>query len=129
MAIILHITERSRWEAAKAAGEYTAPSLNTEGFIHCSTPQQAVGTANRYFRGQRDLVLLCIDEQQLGAKLKYEPPVRPGAVALATGRQNADDLFPHLYGPLAIAAVVNVVDFPPSTDGTYALPAELRRLI
>ena len=119
MAIILHITTRAAWDAARAAGSYRAPSLDAEGFIHCSTPAQTVATANRYFRGRGDLVLLCIDESRL-ADVRYEPP----AVIGGAPDPRAGELFPHAYGPLALDAVVRVVPFPCNPDGSFALPAD-----
>lgn len=118
MAIILHITTRAAWDAACAAGSYRAPSLEHEGFLHCSTPAQAVGTADRYFRGRSDLVLLCIDESRL-ADVRYEPPATIGGPDPRTGER-----FPHVYGPLALDAVVRVVPFPCNGDGSFALPAD-----
>ncbi len=42
------------------------PSLDAEGFIHCSTiAHQAIETANLYYRGQHDLLVLRIDERKL----------------------------------------------------------------
>ena len=56
--IIYHITSRTAWEAAQAAGEYSPDSLKTEGFIHASTGEQVADTANRFYHGQKGLVLL-----------------------------------------------------------------------
>jgi uncharacterized protein (DUF952 family) len=54
-----------------------------------------VETAARHFAGQTDLVMLTVDPEPLGAALRWEPS-RGGA------------LFPHLYAPLPIDAVVAV---------------------
>jgi uncharacterized protein (DUF952 family) len=118
MVRIFHIAARSDWDAAAAAGSYRPPSLATEGFIHCSTRGQVVGSANRFFRGRGDLVLLCIDEAKLGAALRYETPVASGGVP----DPRAGERFPHLHGPLAPEAVVVVVAFPCGRDGSFALP-------
>lgn len=122
MATILHITTWADWDAARAAGSYRPASLDHEGFIHCSTPAQVAGSANRYFRGRTDLVLLCIDESRVAAQLRYEPPAAVGGVP----DSRAGELFPHLYGPLEIDAVVKVVPLPCDRDGGFALPAEVR---
>jgi uncharacterized protein (DUF952 family) len=117
--MILHITTYKDWDAAGSAGKYTASSLGTEGFIHCSTVKQAVDTASIFFRGQKGLALLCIDEGRLNAELKYEPPTGGGAHDPDVGH-----LFPHIYGPINLDAVVKVVDFPPNQDGSFTLPKE-----
>ncbi|MGD1007243.1 MAG: DUF952 domain-containing protein [Ignavibacteriaceae bacterium] len=58
--------------------EYTALSLKSEGFIHCSTLKQTADTANIFFRGQNGLALLCIDENKLKSECKYEDPTGGG---------------------------------------------------
>jgi uncharacterized protein (DUF952 family) len=121
MATILHITTRAEWDAARAAGSYRPTSLAREGFIHCSTPAQAVGSAARYFRGRTDLILLCIDESRVAGDLRYEPPAAVGGAP----DPRAGERFPHLYGPLALDAVVRIVPFPCDRDGGFALPADL----
>lgn len=110
MNLILHITTRSDWETAVSHPPYTAESLQTDGFIHCSTPAQAVYAANEHFKGQTGFQLLCIDEDLVIADVVYED-------CYETGMQ-----FPHIYGPLNLDAVLGVVDFPPNVDGSFSLP-------
>ena len=117
--MILHIVTRADWESALARGLYAPPSLNAEGFIHCSTSAQILRTANRFYRGRPGLVILCIDESRLAAAPRYESPdSQLGEIAA--------DLFPHLYRPLNLDAVINVIDFPCGADGTFEMPAALR---
>jgi uncharacterized protein (DUF952 family) len=120
MATILHITTTADWDAARATGGYRPTSLAHEGFIHCSTPAQAVASADKYFRGRTDLILLCIDEARVAAELRYEPPAPIGGAP----DPRAGELFPHIYGPLALDAVIRVVPFPCARDGSFALPAD-----
>jgi uncharacterized protein (DUF952 family) len=107
--MILHIATREQWQAAAAAGSYRGDTLDVQGFIHCSRAEQVVAVANARFRGRSDLVLLSIDESLLESELRYEEG-EPG------------QLFPHIYGPLNLNAVVNVVNFLPGSDGTFSLP-------
>jgi uncharacterized protein (DUF952 family) len=111
MAWILHITARSHWQKAQQQGVYLAGSLETEGFIHCSTPAQVVATANSFFPGQTGLVLLCIESDRVQSELRYEG--------------SDGSLFPHLYGQLNLDAVMQVLDFEPNADGNFALPSAL----
>lgn len=92
---LFHITTHAAWQAASTAGEYRAPSLEREGFIHLSTAAQWRATLARFFRGQRELVLLAIRPAALRAPVRFEP---------ADG-----DHFPHLYGPLNLDAVIDAV--------------------
>ncbi len=95
---IVHLCPRMDWEAAQQAGAYRPTSLDTEGFIHCSRPEQIAGVAERFFQGQRDLVLLWIDPALVRAPIRWE----------ATD----GELFPHIYGPLNLDAVIRVTAFP-----------------
>jgi len=112
MSIILHITRRTDWEAALASGSYAPDSLRTQGFIHCSTPEQVVPVANFLFKGQKDLVLLCIETDRVEAEIRCE------------NLEGGAKLFPHVYGALGIEAVVSVFGFPPKDDGAFELPRD-----
>ncbi|MCU0550904.1 MAG: DUF952 domain-containing protein [Leptolyngbya sp. Prado105] len=110
--MILHITDRACADLAQQTGTYRADSLTTEGFIHCSMPEQVVWVANQFYLGQLDLVLLCIDPDKVKATLKYEVVEGVGT-------------FPHLYGELNSDAIVKIVEFLPNPDGTFSLPNSL----
>ncbi|AYF79437.1 DUF952 domain-containing protein [Nocardia yunnanensis] len=110
-ATLLHICSRQEWENARAAGEYRTPDLPETGFIHLSAPYQAHLPANRVFAGRTDLVLLHLDPARLGAPVKWEPGVPADPESMR---------FPHLYGPLPLAAVRAVTDFRPGPDGSFA---------
>ncbi len=110
--MIYHIISTADWEAAVGGEFYRGDTLDIEGFIHCSTAKQVVDTANFLFRGREDLLLLAIDEAHLSAEVKYEDA--------GDGR-----LFPHIYGPIEVAAVVRVVEFPAGPDGRFTLPEGL----
>lgn len=119
--MIIHITTRADWEKARAIGEYKAASLDSEGFIHCSTIRQVSDTANIFFKGEKGLVLLCIDENKLNSEVKYKNPT--GGAKHDPGVGN---LFPHIYGPINLSAVIKIVDFPPNEKGLFVLPEELK---
>jgi len=115
---IFHITERESWASAQAAGEYVAESLSVQGFIHASTREQVVETANLFYGGQDGLVLLCIDPAKLRVPLRWE-------AASNVGHRDDAGSFPHIYGPLNLDAVTDLVDFPCRVDGTFELPVAL----
>ncbi len=54
--MIYHVTTEQEWLHARAAGYYEAPSLQIEGFIHCSRLEQVDGVLKRYYAGKTDLV-------------------------------------------------------------------------
>jgi uncharacterized protein (DUF952 family) len=106
--MIYHIAERERWRSTPPGGYYAPPSLDTEGFIHFSDAEQVIRVANRFYRGQPDLLLLAVDPGRLEAELRYEQPA-----------PEVSERFPHLYGPLNLDAVTAVFDFTPAPDGTF----------
>lgn len=111
---ILHITLRTAWAAAQKSGQYAAGSLAGEGFIHCSKAEQILRVANQMYANQSGLILLVIDPARLTSELRWDP-----GVDLPT------ELFPHIYGPLNLDAVVRVLDFEPEADGKFHLPGSL----
>jgi uncharacterized protein (DUF952 family) len=107
--IIYHITTCSDWEQARLIGQYTAPSLAEEGFIHASTGEQVAGTANLFFKGQHGLLVLEIEIERL------QPEVCFDSVQILGEEQ----FFPHIYGPINLDAVINIMDFSPKPDGFF----------
>ena len=113
MELILHITTFRAWAQAEETGRYHTPSLEEEGFIHCSDPDQVVGVANTLYRGERELILLAIDPESVDVPIRYEDCYDTGQA------------FPHIYGPLNTDAVVHVLPFESNDDGTFSLPPAL----
>ncbi|MBK9924539.1 MAG: DUF952 domain-containing protein [Anaerolineales bacterium] len=116
--MIFHITSRTAWQAAQAKGEYTVESLETEGFIHCSTATQVLPVAEKYYAGQNGLLLLVIDPTLLSSTLKWEDPsggAPPPGVAVG-------EPFPHIYGPINLDAVVNTLSFVMDSNGAFKMP-------
>lgn len=111
---ICHLALPAAWEAAQVTGHVEA-TVPTEGFVHCSTPAQLVGTIERHFDGVDELVVLVLDPGQLGADLRWEES-RPG------------EAYPHLYRPIALDEVQRVVTWTRSAGGDVRLPAELFEL-
>ena len=116
--MIYHITSRLAGLEAQERGEYRAESLEGEGFIHCSTSTQVLPVARKYYDGQSDLVVFAIDPSRLTSELRWEPPSGgappPGAPE--------GELFPHVYGPINLEAIVNVYDLEVNPDGSHRLP-------
>ena len=104
---ILHLTAEEAWGAAQRERAYRPASIASEGFIHCSEPQQVLAVANRLFRGRQDLVLLHIDITKLTVPGRYE------------NLEGGTQLFPHVYGPLNLEAVVRVTPFHPGPAGDF----------
>jgi uncharacterized protein (DUF952 family) len=108
---LYHIATSADWQHALEEGVYITASLAEEGFIHCSQHRQVLGTAARFYSGRKDLMLLLIDQNRVAAKVLYEP---------ADG-----DTFPHIYGPVALDAVVQDFVFKPDDAGNFTMPGDL----
>lgn len=93
---IFHICKPFEWIERTKDGFYFHPSLSQEGFIHFSRHEQLEATIERFFSGEKKLLILEVDTFQLVHPLKYE---------LA---ESLNEHFPHLYGPLNIDAVMHV---------------------
>lgn len=109
-AVLVHLCPTEEWLSARTRGELRPESLASTGFVHLSTPEQVHLPANRLYRGRDDLVLLHIDPARLDSPIRWEPGV-------ATDPQSM--LFPHLYGALPVAAVINVTSYRPAADGAF----------
>lgn len=110
---VYKIVPEALWRAAESAGRFDgAPVDHADGFIHFSTAAQAPETAAKHFAGQSGLLLVAIDPEALGAALRWEVS-RGGA------------LFPHLYGPLPLSAVLWARPLPLGADGAHAFPEDL----
>ncbi|MEZ5828727.1 MAG: DUF952 domain-containing protein [Hyphomicrobiales bacterium] len=97
-------------EAAKSEGKFLGTSDDLrDGFIHLSAGHQLADTLAKHYAGQEDLLLLSLDPDKLGASLKWEPS-RDGA------------LFPHLYAPLALDAIVATDPLELDDDNRHILP-------
>ena len=116
--MIFHITSRAAWEEAQQRGDYRTESLETEGFIHCSTPSQVLPVAENFYKGQSGLILLGIESALLSSALKWEPP---SGGSPPPGVPEGDS-FPHIYGPLNLDAVVKTFDLEKDSNSIFILP-------
>ncbi|HKT05265.1 MAG TPA: DUF952 domain-containing protein [Rugosimonospora sp.] len=92
--MIYKLLTTAEWELARAAGRYDGSEVDhRDGYVHLSGHDQVVETAARVFAGQAGLTLLTVDPERLGPRLRWEVS-RGGA------------LFPHLYAPLPVDAVL-----------------------
>lgn len=108
--IIYKICAATMWREAARAGVFRGATVDLrDGYIHFSTAAQVAETADKHFAGDNDLVLVAVDAEALGERLRWEPS-RGGA------------LFPHLYGTLPLSAVRRVDPLPLRGDGRHELP-------
>jgi uncharacterized protein (DUF952 family) len=116
--LIYHITSHTAWDEAQQRGDYHAESLETEGFIHCSTHSQVLPVAENFYKGQSGLILLVIEPALLSSALKWESPsggTPPPGVP-------EGDSFPHIYGPINLDAVVKILDLNTDPNNKFIPP-------
>ena len=107
---IYKICEQVLWREAEQVGTFGgAPVDARDGFIHFSTAAQVRETAARHFEGADGLLLVAVTADALAGALKWEV-------------SRGGDLFPHLYGPLPLAAVLWAKPLPLGADGRHIFP-------
>ncbi len=104
MRWIYHLTTPSAWRIADAA--YRAPSLDTEGFIHCSNQDQVARVANLFYAAEPELLVLCIDANLLTSPLRDEDA-------------GGGETFPHVHGAINREAIREVRRLNRTADGTW----------
>lgn len=81
----------------------------TDGFIHLSTSDQVKETARLYFSEREDLMLVSIESRYLGGALRWE-------------ESRGGSLFPHVYGVIPMAAVIEAELLPLGASGEHEFP-------
>ena len=101
-----HLTPRAWWEAADPEAAFGAPSLETEGFIHCTDGAAGmVASANRHYAANpAEFVILTVELDRISSPWSVEDPAR---------------IYPHIFGPIDRAAIVAVVPAPRDAAGRF----------
>jgi uncharacterized protein (DUF952 family) len=98
---LFHFADPHDWQAAQSRGQYQPASMRDEGFIHCATEAQVPGVVQRHLRGNGPRVRLRLDPAALREQLKWE------------WSSASQDLYPHLYAPIPLSAVLAAEPFDP----------------
>ena len=110
--MIYHIACRKELNDPLNISEYEPASLKDEGFIHCSPLMKVEESANKFFNGKDELVVLCIDEKKIESKILWEDLCNSGIN------------FPHIYGKLNKDAVVKSVRIESDDKGIFYIPEQ-----
>ncbi len=107
--LIYKLFRASEWTDMQASGETAgAPIDLADGYVHFSTAEQVVETAQKHFTGVADLWLIAVDADRPGDDIRWEPS-RGGA------------LFPHLYRVFRMSDVLWARELPLG-DGGHVFP-------
>lgn len=108
--MIYHIVQKDKWQLFKSKTFYKTHSLEREGYIHCSFEDQVLKVANTFHKGQRDLLVLCIDDNKIKSIVKVEDLF------------NLNENYPHIYDELPKNAIEKVVKLEVSDTGDFIKP-------
>lgn len=93
-ATAFKILTAGQWGQFEADGVFHGAQVDlADGYIHLSAATELQGTLDKHFAGQTALVIAEVDLAALGDAVRWEVS-RGGA------------LFPHIYGPLPMDAVI-----------------------
>ncbi|MGI8711353.1 MAG: DUF952 domain-containing protein [Acidimicrobiales bacterium] len=95
---LYHLASTEEWGSYQAEGRIGPPSLDVEGFVHCSWGRQVRATVERHFPDAKDVLALRIDPSELRDMALVEED-----------SYGSGQAFPHVYGPVPVVAVVGVV--------------------
>lgn len=110
MTHIYHLAPTTRWRDWPAGAPYLPAEYDADGFVHCTAGDDLMlRVANTFYRdAPGDFVLLVIDPRLLTPELKWE-----------RSTDGLAPLFPHIYGPIDAAAIVEVRAVRRGEDGIF----------
>lgn len=121
MKTIVITTTNSLWDTAREQGSYTWSTIDSRlddvGFIHATSPGQTIDMLNRHFTGRDDIILLLVNADLVEPEIQLEKAL--------SGREGP---FPHIYGPLNIDAVYEVIKPEKDAEGNFVQPTSLAEL-
>ena len=94
---VYKIMTLAQWETAMRTGSLLTQLDRDDGFVHLSASRQLAGTLARFFAEEDHLILIQVDESQLGSKLVWEAPYP---------NDGRGGIFPHYYGDLKMSQSV-----------------------
>jgi uncharacterized protein (DUF952 family) len=104
------VIDQDDWVKAQAHPDYSGSADDRrDGFVHLSASHQLEGTLTQHFASRANLVLIAFPVDRLGQALRWEA-------------SRGGELFPHLHGPLPVAAAVRQWLIPLGPNGRHLLP-------
>ncbi|NGP76397.1 DUF952 domain-containing protein [Balneolaceae bacterium YR4-1] len=107
--LIFHVVKKEDWKTQKKDSRYHPETIDTEGFIHCSTGRNIEEVTNRLYSGEDDILLIIINTTLVDPEIRYE------------NCGNSDIKYPHIYGPLNMDAVIDKIELASEDDGSYKI--------
>ena len=88
----IHLVPTPVWEQQRGSDTYLPEAYDADGFIHCTIGDgRMLAVANMFYTADpRPFLALTLDPDRISSEVRFEDP---------------DAVFPHIYGPLQVAAV------------------------
>ena len=108
--LTLHLVPGDTWDEHDSGVPYVPAAYAQDGFVHCTDGDaEMVVVANRFYAADlRSFLLLTIDLERTGSPWRFDDP---------------GERYPHVYGPIDPASVVEVRRMARSDDGAFIGPA------
>lgn len=105
----LHLVPEAVWLAHEPSRGYLPDAYGKDGFVHCTDgDDEMVAVANRFYREDaRTFLLLTLDLERTGSPWRFDDP---------------DRRYPHVYGAIDPASVIDVRRMNRAPDGTFLQP-------
>ena len=102
----LHLVPEAAWLAREPGRPYAPAAYAEDGFVHCTDgDDEMLKTANRFYRSDpQPFLVLTLDLERTGSPWRIDDPGSP---------------YPHVYGEIDPAAVIEVRRFLRADDGTF----------
>lgn len=108
--MIYHIISKEKWASHKDNTYYFTSSIEREGYIHCSFDTQIMKVADTFYKSEKDLLILCINENKLDVEYKTEDLF------------NLNEKYPHVYGGIIIKSIEKIVELTLDKEGDFIKP-------
>jgi uncharacterized protein (DUF952 family)/GNAT superfamily N-acetyltransferase len=116
--MIFHLMTPDEWRRARESGLIQPPSLDSEGFTHCSDLHQVVRVANRFYVHEQELIIAHVDPNRLDTPVYWEQPAHPDGSA----SREQDEFYPHVYGPIDLAAITTTTTLYKGPNSRFRIP-------
>ena len=107
--LIFHVVKKEDWKEYKKDSRYHPESLDTNGFIHCSSGRDIESITNSLYKGEDGVLLIIINTTLVEPEIRYE------------NSGNSNIKYPHIYGPLNMDAVIDKIELASEDDGSYKI--------
>lgn len=104
--VTLHLCPLEVWERQSRQKTYLPEAYEADGFIHCTNgDERVIWVANQFYTADpRPFVVLSVDLDANGQPWKYE---------------DAESVFPHIYGPIDPMAVTRIRHVQRDASGAF----------